>query len=304
MEIKYLRHKEIDKESWDSCVRKSPDGLVYACSGYADILCPNWDGIVGGDYEAVLLLPRKRKFGLKYSPHVTHLQQSGIFSSERLSPELIAGFIQAIPNSFLLADIFINAQFSSPYQIKRCQNIVLNLNKPYEDLFARFSKSHRKNTRRAIRNELRFELSSELENVVKMKESVWKNKGVNAGVNQRRQLEKLLRYAQEQQKDSVYSVFNRQGQLSAAGFFLEFKGRYTLFSGTSPEGRKNYASYFLIHEFIKNNAGKNCILDFAGSNIPTVAKWNLGFGGKPEFYYHIRKENALFRMIKNLKCSS
>jgi hypothetical protein len=52
--IKYLKHKEINKEKWDKCISSSHNKIIYALSWYLDVVSPNWDGLIKGDYEAVM----------------------------------------------------------------------------------------------------------------------------------------------------------------------------------------------------------------------------------------------------------
>ena len=40
----------------------------------------------------------------------------------------------------------------------------------------------------------------------------------------------------------------------------------------------------IVDAFIREHAGSELILDFEGSNIPTVARFFAGFGARPEIY--------------------
>ncbi len=79
MVIKYLKHKDIDKNKWDECINEAPNGLIYGMSWYLDRVCPGWDALVSDDYEAVMPLPWKQKMGLKYVYHPLFAQQLGVF---------------------------------------------------------------------------------------------------------------------------------------------------------------------------------------------------------------------------------
>ena len=83
MEIKYLKHNQIDKQKWDSAIENAENGLVYALSWYLDIVSPNWDALVVGDYEQVMPVTHKRKYGIKYLIQPPFCQQLGFFSQSK-----------------------------------------------------------------------------------------------------------------------------------------------------------------------------------------------------------------------------
>jgi hypothetical protein len=98
--IKYYKHKQINKKSWDACITRSINGISYAYSWYLDLACPGWDALVEGDYECVMPLPNRSKFGIRYVYPPYFIQQLGLFSTEILSEERVHTFLQAIPSSF------------------------------------------------------------------------------------------------------------------------------------------------------------------------------------------------------------
>ena len=84
MEIAYLTYQQINKSKWDDCINKSINKLIYAESFYLDTITENWDAIVLNDYEAVMPLIWKKKFGIKYLYQPAFLQQAGIFVSKKI----------------------------------------------------------------------------------------------------------------------------------------------------------------------------------------------------------------------------
>src|SRR6266550_2768979 len=65
--IHYLQRQDIDLIKWNACITAAPNGLIYARSFYLDAMtAEQWDGLVMGDYEAVMPLPWRRKFGFYY----------------------------------------------------------------------------------------------------------------------------------------------------------------------------------------------------------------------------------------------
>ncbi|MEA2107399.1 MAG: hypothetical protein U9P82_11900, partial [Bacteroidota bacterium] len=79
--INHLQNAQIDKQKWDLTIENSHNGLVYALSWYLDVVSPGWNALVLGDYEAVMPLPVKQKFGLEYLVQPPFCQQLGVFCS-------------------------------------------------------------------------------------------------------------------------------------------------------------------------------------------------------------------------------
>src|SRR5690349_23398356 len=107
-EIQYLKREEIDSNRWDKCIEKADNGLIYAYSFYLDHMADNWDALVLGDYEAVMPLTWRRKFGIYYlyQPFVT--ASLGVFTTLPIDETLMATFIDQIPRKFKLIDIDLN----------------------------------------------------------------------------------------------------------------------------------------------------------------------------------------------------
>ena len=64
-DIRYLQRDRIDIKEWDKCIERAENGLLYASSKYLDILSNGlWNALVSGDYDCVMPLPFKRKYGI------------------------------------------------------------------------------------------------------------------------------------------------------------------------------------------------------------------------------------------------
>ena len=61
MEIIFKQHKKIERAKWDRCINKAYNGIIYAYSWYLDIVCPDWDGLIVGDYDIVMPLTKFKK---------------------------------------------------------------------------------------------------------------------------------------------------------------------------------------------------------------------------------------------------
>jgi hypothetical protein len=89
MKIRHLKHSEIDLQKWDSCVQNAANALVYAESWYLDIVSPHWEALVADDYEYVMPLPVKRKFGIPFLVQPPLSQQLGVFSLHIIDKSIV-----------------------------------------------------------------------------------------------------------------------------------------------------------------------------------------------------------------------
>ena len=113
--------------------------------------------------------------------------------------------------------------------------------------------------------------------------------------------EKLFQLLYSKQKATTYGVYTKAGQLIAsAAFFFSHKRAYYIMVGNHPDGKTLGASHALINTFIKDNAGENLLLDFEGSDIPSLAFFYSSFGAVEEKYSAVRL-NRLPAPIKWLK---
>lgn len=64
--IQYVKRDAIDLTKYNNCVATAIQSRIYAYSWYLDVVAENWDVLVLNDYEAVVPLPFKVKFQLKY----------------------------------------------------------------------------------------------------------------------------------------------------------------------------------------------------------------------------------------------
>ena len=74
--IVYTKHTYIDKQKWDECILKSHNGLIYSTAAYLDSMAGSWDALILNDYEAVMPLPWRKKFGIQYIYIHRHLHSN------------------------------------------------------------------------------------------------------------------------------------------------------------------------------------------------------------------------------------
>src|ERR1700722_3468437 len=155
--IKYLKHTEIDKAKWDVCIANSFNKNIYANSWYLDVVCPAWEALIDGDYQAVMPLTCNKKYGINYLYQPYFTQQLGILGMDELSNEKMNEFLNAIPSQFRLIEINLNINNSiqnKEFEIKNLPTHLLNLNQSYEAIYSNYSDNLKRNLSKASKANL------------------------------------------------------------------------------------------------------------------------------------------------------
>jgi len=79
--IDILSSSEIDKGKWDWIVNNTNNGYIYAQSGFLDQLADDWSALIVGDYETILPIPFRKKWGIAYAYTPPFTQQLGLIGS-------------------------------------------------------------------------------------------------------------------------------------------------------------------------------------------------------------------------------
>jgi hypothetical protein len=300
--IVYLRNSEIDREQWDNCINASQSIKPYAYSWYLDIMAPGWEALIDDDYDSVFPVPANTRIGIKYIATPIFLQQLGAFSPDKASENAIKEFLDYMPAFYRLIDLCVGQKVNySPYKVTERANYVLDLSFPYEKLWSNFSSD----CRRIIQIEARkkIEMTSQV-SPDELIDLFVRNKGnMLKGIKPRdyQRLNNLMNYCITNKKGQIIGVRAARKRLIFGIFLIEISGSKTiLFIANSPESREKRIGYFVVNELIKNNASTKNILDFAGSSIPSIAKFIESFGCENNPYYRIYR-NSLPWPINMLK---
>src|SRR4051794_1959095 len=106
-QIRYVKRKDIDVSSWNNCIGEASNGLIYAQSNFLDALCTNWDALVLNDYENVMPIPWRKKWGIYYIYPPYFIPALGVFGND-VTPSLIQSFLSYIPKNFKYWEIDLN----------------------------------------------------------------------------------------------------------------------------------------------------------------------------------------------------
>jgi hypothetical protein len=281
LKISYIKHARIDKKKWDHCIDNSANGLIYAYSFYLDAMSENWDALISNDYEIVMPLTWKKKWGIKYLYQPAFTQQLGIFGNYSSTENITESFIDTALEIFPFAEINLNYANECQRLAQKNCNLILPLNRP----FAEIEKYFRKDFVKKIQsNHLKYEVSDNVEKTINLFRQNYSTR-IHASQNDYDNFSKLCLLLQDKNQLFLRKVSSAKGELLASVIFFKDRRRiYYIMSATLQEGRKLQANYFLLHHLIKEFSEQNLIFDFEGSEIPSIQAFFKKFGAIEQSY--------------------
>ncbi len=295
--IHYVSCANIDRRKWDDCIDASPNGLVYAYSFYLDTAAVQWDALVQGDYECVMPLPWRRKWGVYYLYQPYFVAQLGIFGNS-IDAATVTAFLKAIPKKFRYWDFALNhSNFFAVenFEMQGRMNYVLDLAPEYAAHYSAYRENTRRNLKKAAAHKCRMTQQVSPRTVIDVAKQFGADNKI--GEDDYARFETLFHTLKEKGKARVYAIESDRGDLlSSAVFFYSRNRAYYLLVGNHPNGRTYGASHALIDGFICDHAGQNMLLDFEGSDLRNLAFFYASFGAREERYPAIKKNDLPFFM--------
>jgi hypothetical protein len=284
-QIRIIPSKELDRERWDACIALDQKGLIYSYCWFLDGIIGEWDGLVVNDYEAVMALPRKKKWGIEFVGMPAFVQRLGL--SGRYDDEIIHMAGQAVRERFKLIEYAAaEPMLFGDVTKRRKTNFVMPLVETYEVISDRYTSACKKNVGKARKRGCELAEDVEVKDVLKFYGQVYG--GLAAYTDKHFEvLERLLEAAATRRPYHVAGVRNREtNELVYAGLLLDDGRRvYYVLGAPNRDGREMRATYFFIDEMIRKFCGSRKIFDFEGSDIPDVATFYQSFSPEAEYYY-------------------
>lgn len=287
MEIQHLKHYQIDIAKWDFAIENSELPLFYALSWYLDIVSPDWEALVYGDYEAVMPLTVKRRYGLRYIIQPNFAQQLGCFYKKGFS-NVFNDFLNKIPELYKYCNIQLNYSndIIDNFNLQNRINCELNLSESFKD---NYNTNTKRNISKANKNNLEFvkDLGSS-----KLIDFIKRNSVENLSKTQFHTLKQIIIESEEQGIGQGNGILNEKKEIIAVAFLINKFNRLTyLTSALNQEGKEKRAGFYLMNELLKLNAKSNKIFDFEGGNLPNTASFYKGFGASEKEYYGLKINN-------------
>ena len=301
MSIKYIHREHLDEEKYNQCIDSSLQSKIYAFSWYLDIVCNTWDVLVLNDYEAVMPIPWRKKYGIKYVYPPFWVLQLGVFSNEVIDEN---EFLTPLFNTFKFVELRMNTHnnfelYSEFLQLKQCQKLVFNTT--YSSTLSHYRKDRKKDLQKAAAADLIEKWNDHPSNLIQLFKNNIGKRTPNIKETDYENLEKLIAICIEKKIGEILSVYDKENKLVASVFLLKHKNSITkLISSTDLNYRKNGANTFLIDRVIFKYHKDFSEFNFGGSSIKSVASFSKSFGAETEKYHQL-KMNKLPKVLQLFK---
>lgn len=293
MSIRLVPREEIDKTKWNSCVHYASNGSIFGYMWYLDAMARHWDGLVQGDYEAVMpLTPKAIRWGQEGLKQPPLIRETAIYSVNPPSLSRNKAFWAAIPEEYKVVDLQLDS-FSQPregdWTNSPQTNYYLPLSGQYEQIRERYSSD--------LIEQLAIAEAADL-----FPSSSMKPEKIAEHFRQSTNLitEQVFHGLQRIMYNILHrgwgfgtGVMNRDKEILAADFFIFSHGRImSLAPSNTPPGHAVFAQQYMYDAIIRNNAGKPQALDF---NAPfNSVEFAQSFGALDYEYFKVQRDKRLW----------
>lgn len=276
-----LSRSKLDTTKYDACVHDSPWCRVYAYSWYLDAFCEDWYVIMQGDYDAVMPVPVKRKWGISYVYKPPFTQQLGVFAKEAIDTE---SFYRKLKGRHLHIDYTHHGPQLPDNDEERPNYIVNFRNQPLQD---QLNTNRKRDLKKAVKANLQFD-----------PDVPWNIAGQYFTTHQLTDNQPLPAEAFHQvcHAEKLYGSFKlaavREGAdiIFLQAYATDRSRVYNLVPmAVHARARETGAATFALVELTRHMPATISILDFEGSAIEGVANFYRSLGGTLESYYHFHR---------------
>lgn len=289
--LEIVPNRRIDKQRWDALVESSPVELIYGRSWFLDAVAPGWRIIVDDDYSAGIPIAHAVKFGQPYIYQPLFAQRFALYQKRNADPKSKEKILNSIPASYRFVDLHFDLQgvrVPGRFEAELRTTQILPLNKSLVQLRKRYHSGLRYSIRKSQRAGISIRKNiSLLEFTEFLKQSkLYRDQSIYA--TNHNALMRLMKSGDEQASGKMWGAFLPGGELVSIAYTVEDHSRvYYLFQCSSAKGRTVCAAHAMTDSMIEHYARSAKLLDFVGSNIPSVAFFNNQFGARSVFYQRI-----------------
>lgn len=270
--IRRIKYSEIDFGKYNRCLENSVQKNFYAKKEILDFLCETWELLIYDDYEFVMPIPIKKKFGLNIVLMPLFCQQLGIFGpkeNKEIGLVFLNYFINNYKNylyQFNAANIFEeDLTLKKNYFIQKTDYFLLRKK------YFKGRKSSLKSTNQLSLSKL--DLNNEVINFIK------KNfKGLNKSSDLHFFLN-YLEFLQDKKYLRIFGAFEEDILLNVAIIIESDEVNYLLGLVNDPSKIKKDGASFLIDQILQKTISyKN--FSFMGSSIRGIEVFFKSFGSE------------------------
>ena len=321
LKAEFLLHHQISRPNWDQFVESSTEGCLYARSWFLDAVMPEWGAVVvqqSGQWEAVLPLRIREKYGIGYALQPTFCQYLGVLFKQlsgrnnhvlHKKRTLLQAIISAIPEKIRLFSYNFSPEFDyflpfvhEGFDVKPRMSLVLPLDRPLPSIVGDFSTSVLNHIKKSQQNGLVCRMGTGIDVLL---QRMLRYRFIRRP-EECEALERLGRFALERNLGFLLEVVDTQENIQCSGLFLIEKEKAVFVASALDRDKRQFGSNsLLILEAIKKCKLMGIKeLDFKGSMLYGVEKFFLGFNPRQILYLNITRnklgvlENMAYQMLK------
>ena len=287
--MKIVERADLNVELWDKLVHESSDSTIFSLSFYLDAVAENWCVLINDDYSKGIALPYTLRLKVKtlYTPIY-------LMYVEWLGEDVPADLIEVLQKLFAVGDICIkNKLKGSNYQEYVRQEVVES---KYNEQTKRALKRFEKSGFQLVKGKLESDILLIIESELPAKIASLDKQAIST-------LNKLVPLIAQNEMLSSYAILENNKVVGGI-LSMQFKNRIIYLKGAFAESAKKSGAMFkCISTLIEEETESKKIIDFGGSRVDNVRKFNLNFGAVDKVYYNFSWNNAPihFKVLKRLK---
>jgi hypothetical protein len=314
--IRYISHEEVNRPQWDTLITEAPNGLIYALSWYLDIVSPGWAAFVKeeqGRYVAVLPLPERRKFGLRYLKQPVFAQQLGLFYVAMPTPadwwqlaDLLRKRYRFVTEyAFNTGNTDLLGKGQPGLEGTTCTTYHLDLRIEYPLILAGYKPNRRRSLNQGRRRGLQIEPTQNIDQLLQIfaENTASKIYGLIGEDYEYRILRVLYARAQQAGMAEMWQARNSSDEVVAMILLLKFNRKIIyLFSGATVAGKAAGAISVLLDETFRAYSAQDICFDFETRDVPGLRGFYSSFGSVPAPFLTITA-NRLPWPVRQLKAA-
>lgn len=288
--IRKVKYKDIDFAKYSACIENSAQRNFYAQKEILDQLSGNWEILVLNDYEAVMPVHLKNKFGINFVHMPLFCQQLGIFS-EKDEAERNEIFLSFLRKKYRVYTYNFNSGNSFTNVYERRKNYIITKN-TYGLQRKKYFKGRKSTVKSAQNQSFKcVEFSPEIISFISKNQK---------GLEKRSDLRFYRDYLFFLDQRGYLKIFaaEKPGTISSVALIVHTKDEISLLALVNNNQRKdaNGASFLIDRILQENIEQKN--FNFMGSSIRGIEIFFKSFGA--ENHDFVTVQNSGKNLLKML----
>lgn len=283
----------MNPEKWDALVDRTPRSAFFSYSWYLDELAENWCVLVNDDYSQGVALPFTVRLGQRilYTPiFVSYLEWLG----ENLPDESIRSII--LKEFKIVETAFLQPILGAENEEFICQWL-------WSDVPVKLGSQAKRMLKKAEKNELDVNKSNEFSSIFVIVEKELQGKFVGVAEDHFQDLKRSILAAKSRGVVVSFEV-REKGNCVGGVICFEKEDQLLYLKGAVTENaKKSGGMYLAINAAIEYAKSKQKDVDFGGSRVEGVRRFNKNFGGEDVIYYayQINHGPFWFNWVRSLR---